>query len=1807
MSTISSFILGIFLLTLGCLYLGLWAIRHQKTNTEKLLKIITIGYCLATGLLLSLLIVYFIGITEDGGAIPRKAQRRIAHAGYYFSRDGELRLAGDRKGESSSTQRKYGTVRSDEDRSEEDSVISQLLPPEFSNTDSAETQEVVEDRFIHPALNASELINLRPVWNGDLAQQWNLTYRINTQPLRLQTTKNGEAVSLCVNVPDGWWLDQGDTLVLTQLIGNDLKFVSIRLDVGTKYPWIFKRRTNSYHFAQGTIRNNIEVYEKSPILMSERVLYDGITLDALVRRARKDFRSQVGTIGEEWWALFRNLTLVREQTGKSDSRIGLLVADGFFSTDGAGVYKRSSNGITRQWINNNAEPTTIQLPVTTIVSYGFATGRSSFQLKLTDQVTSDDVWGQVMRVDILRPRKWPLPPDPTKDFIVTSTTDYIPLDGYVIDFGDTSSAFYAKAHLGESLNDLYVNDGKNLQKDKTDLAGPRRFDLDDAAYLGNYQQGVLIKLMRSQSEDRTNPWLNSFLGPLKHTGRTAVLLIAVNSLALLILALRQKQNQLRPHLFLFWTIIWGIGLTILTVRLLLVYRVSLVPPLDASFAEIRGIFDKGVDYATLGLVAFAVITLSQWFASRRSRRSTQKTWMTVSAVVLWGLLIVVYTIAGGLTRTDQSLGIRINIADHLLIVLGLALLTKHVLEDPHRILRVIAAVIIVLAIALQILVVKDAGAVIYSCSLLLPVFLLLGWDRSKGILRKKVSSFVANHRIIRSPIKKLQSFAPVTVRRVSRLVASWVIPIIIAASPLFIILLSPYLTDRGIRKVIEPALPDTAFYRFASFTDTEDLILTTKSGEEAVDMSKLLENSQQSWQMLLYASQGAVSAKGYGQAPLSNTGMTYATSVSDCAFATYVLAEHGKWSAIVLLLLYAFLAYACLLSTLYLDDNIRSRSVALIAIAGFFAYNALYMAGANIGLLPFTGQNIPLLGLNSGGDLVQGLLLILLAGWLMLRTTQEVTPRNVWQSRPIIIKWGFGLTAAAFLLFISVLLRLDHIARSNEEVYGQDHALKKETLDTILKDLPQEGSANQNQPLLLNGERLDRPPGAQLMEIEEQYRKQFNDRTDKFNSNGGLYYLEQTRDAAGMRKLRIKVNERFIYARSPFKEPVMWRGEIVAGGDNEPTLYGLNRKRVTISIRNSGYPGSVDLSSVRSTHTTFSPQLRDGGRQFCELTRENNRLSLDPKKGDWAIFINGKKANVGTAIDLEPLSIIVIERREANYRRNLIYLGPTSPILAYVRWRNGQERRMFPEESLFLPYFIGKAADQVKVDQAKLPAAEQKLGDRLTLTVDVGLHRTLQTYLIEYAKAHSNYSPFRQYPNRLGATVLDAFSGRTLALASWPLTNPNTPDYDILIDKIPQPTRSRLEDNANFSRHVVGSTIKPVVLATMATTMWPSRDLSRLTVYNRASAYTGALNSGEVPVHPHLQVGGIRIDLWDCNSPQAETDMQNFIVNSLDYPEGVLGMLGIVKTVQEFDSVLTPSTQRNADVLLDGTPYTLDLMRASEDGTALSLQDQREGRLPFTRGEKSVNDTILYRGLSEVFDFKCSGSSEDRLAKASEAFFPSFNNSKTFANNSYLDNIIASRLDMGGGDFQGIRQGFLSCLLGGEPCGFNNIMMAEAAARLATGTRVFSRLEDSPVAVPTELPAPLDNNSHAFGSQELWRLSNIVRPMELVGQTGTARYLAFTRAPFRVTAPYRALFKTGTIVEGNEGRESEALMFVIGRWDNGGFVRGETISGFLYMEKSKVKNPPGQQVADGDMKKFAFAAPLLSRLVDYLRSTRATP
>jgi len=1776
--------------------------RKQPPVVGHLKKIIGL-YVIAVSLILVWMILHFIGWgTKGSPEVPLALQRRLAHTGYYFGRRGELTIRGTETTPAPTRHIESLADMPDQDE-EQREIIRSLLPAEALEVLGEQPREkplTVNNianasylGFTNPALQAGEFLTLKPSWAAEKAQEWTLSYQLRNLPLRVSDSKNAGMLR-CINIPEERWLKPGDTIFITRVSKGQTFFTSFQWTSGSKYPWIFKRTTNSYSYGTGTIAPDGSLqYTKGPgALMSEVVLTDGAVLANLVRRARKDFRDDIGSIEQDWWGIFSSLILIRENRGDSNSRIGLIISDSLFEDPGRKIYINYSGLSSQSLTATSTQPANVTVPTGATVSYGLRGRENSFELELPGEVTAEATWGQIVRVPFVQPKVWPLPPQPNQDFIITSTNEYIPLDGYLLDAGNPKHSFYAKAQLNKELDELSINDGKNVvrpdAKAGKDTVEPRKFPLGTAATIGDYDQGVLFGLLSAQSPQRPAKWAQWLWREPGHTGRTATVLILVNGLMFLVLLWRDKFN--RPTLFLVWSAIWGIGLTLLCIRLMLIYRVSLSPPLDATLSEVRNVFDKGVDYALLGLLAFAIFTLVLNRAGSKKRQTTLGRRTVLLLVGLWGFIIVGYTVSGSILGTNQAFLIRISLADHLLVVVGLTLLARYILEHA----RALTVLLLFVTLALEIFIVKDAGSIIYSWSFLFVVITIWGWRRPRRIFSNWFANLIA--RFPRARRMKRVLSAPFSGPRVSAVMSfirEWGPQVLIPMAAISTFLILPYVIQVGwMRKVVEPALPNTAFYRFASFTDSEDVMLTTKRGEEVTDMSKLLDNSLQRWQMLVYASRGLADSVGYGRAPLSKIGMTYPTSVSDCAFATYVLAEHGRSAATLLLVLYLLLACLCVIAAWHFDDNARHRIVVLIAIAGFFAFNALYMASANIGFMTFTGQNMPMLGLASGGDLLQGFVLLCLTGWLLLSTQQESKPRFLRQKSPVILRWSIGLIFVALFWFSAVTW---FMGKTKDPSYRDDHDLKEDIFERLARDLPPGNSNNQQQnaPLILLGEKLEVDKGGQIIEIEEQYRKQFNERTDKFNPQGGLYYLERVRGNNSANQLAVRINKRFFFARSPFTELTQWRGRIVASGDKDPTLYALGLQ-FKISLREGGIPSSIDLAKPSPGLTNASVLLREDTRQYFQLERTGDVLTLHPKIGDWSIFVNGRRITEPLALD--ELSIIVIERHETEpQRRNLIYLGPTGPILAYVRWRNGGYRRMFPEGSITLPYFLGSAADRTVAmeTEASLPENE-RIKPELALTLDLALHKKLQQKLISYAGTHPNYQPFRTYPNRLSATVIDAFSGKVLAIPSWPLLDSNRPQYEVLVDKLFEPARSRFENNGNLiSDHVVGSTIKPIVLGALASQFWPERDLGRLRVFNRDDP-SHRSSGGGGNEHLHWWVGGIRIEEWDCNSTTAESDMGNFLIHSLDYPEGLLGMVGMIRSKPEIAQVLVRE-DHSPDISYNETGYKVDLTRVGPN-SVFTLQDQFDGKLALPLASYFINHTVLFSGLNSVFNFEPEGGADDRTRKACATFFPSFANSKLSpAKNEYLDNVVAMRLEMNGGDFKGVRQGLISCFLGGAPCVFNNVMMAEAAARFATGKRIFARIEDNQQnSLAPDLPAPLNDSA--------WRNENVISPMEQVGRIGTAKVLTTTAAS-RVNLPanYRMIYKTGTIVEGNEGRESEALMFVIGRWENGNFVQNETVAGFLYMEKSKNKEQNGP---DGNMKKFELASMLLNETVQYLTRNR---
>ncbi len=152
-------------------------------------------------------------------------------------------------------------------------------------------------------------------------------------------------------------------------------------------------------------------------------------------------------------------------------------------------------------------------------------------------------------------------------------------------------------------------------------------------------------------------------------------------------------------------------------------------------------------------------------------------------------------------------------------------------------------------------------------------------------------------------------------------------------------------------------------------------------------------------------------------------------ALTDNAFAVFVLSEHGFVGGAVLLTAYLALALLLLGSATIAGRAVNEvpRGILLGGLAMYVAVPALYMAAANVSLLPLTGQNLPLLGLRSGADVAFASWTLALAVIALPRATgvaRGVTERAEINSRAMRrLAIILGAVAAMVVLVGAVVVR----------------------------------------------------------------------------------------------------------------------------------------------------------------------------------------------------------------------------------------------------------------------------------------------------------------------------------------------------------------------------------------------------------------------------------------------------------------------------------------------------------------------------------------------------------------------------------------------------------------------------------------------------------------------------------------------------------------------------------------------------------------------------------------------------------------
>ena len=1615
-----------------------------------------------------------------------------------------------------------------------------------------------------PRLGDGDVVTLTPSPHPPRNESidWKLTATVSSEPLRV----NG----VCINVPAKNWLLDRDVIVIEEASTHTfftLEFIDHRR---------FLKPVYAIRYNQGTYdAKNVRHYDlKGPVEIWSTAIASDRTLAAMLRtldRHRKPPKEIPA------WNLFRRIAAMRRGsfdnlltpgTGRDifftrlsqlndlakdaiwvreeadqNSRSGLLIANPALWAQTFQIVRTSNDGSSYSMLD--APPNlSVDLPEHSSIELGSGSLTARQRFLLPSQWSRDRISGNVADVFVRNQPRWELPPNAHEPFVIMSAEADVPVSGYNLDIGMLRQPFYAKAQMNPN-GSFAVNDGRDQHGTGSGTARPA-LEPGEMFRLGAAHTGALLMFRLTAS-------------PVPFAGLWCIAILLVIS-GLFFLTL-WKNPISDPVGQTAWTILLHLVIVILFTRVLLIYRIAVLPPSDAS-APIRGLFEQSLRGSLLAFAAVPlVMLLVRWISRSNAAKAfgdlmlRQQTIRSVDAptgVVVAATMLVGWSLVVIGTGANESVGpLRVNVVTQVLSLIALALGASWMTALPRWHRAAAALTWCAIPIILMVVIVGDHGFLINGMAMIVVVFAVMLWDR----------------------YRKLRWY-------------EWAIVAVFTVTLVAVVafrerILIGIMSDSFVERVASPK-ESYVYYRIAATSAGRERLLEKIGDPDDFRFDMYRRNAAHHWQMLLYASEGAMHPKGYGGARLSRVGMSYPTSLSDSMFAIHLLPEHGLPGGLGLLLVYLAAAIMAMGVGGSLPKNHRPRAITLIAFGAHLIFTTLYMASTNLGQLVFTGQNIPMLSLGSGSDVVAAAVLLALITVLAHSSVRAQGPQ-LFAGSPWLRRISVITIALAAAWCLSVAVTIYRVGADEER--RKPLRFPSSVIKAYREHLP---GASPNPSLVLQRGRL--VPKGPLTWIEQKFVEQFNESPDHYDRNGGFYYLART----PMGEPAIRINERYFSIASPFHPPRRWNGIIRYGAESYPTLNVLGSD-VQIHPGRAAQPESIALSKPPDARHEYSShlllKLTDKGPSLCELTLDNGKASVitmrtrSPQAADWQVRVDGEEQT--TAVDLKGGEIIRIDGRTLQGRHarpfsySLLYLGKYEPVLAATRWRNGEMKRIVHAGTLgSVVSDIGAALDTEIAEADDAETTERRLPRAVNLSIDMPLQNELDTKLATAGPPIYDAVP-GQRRKVLAISVMDAFSGDVLAMSSW------------------QPPGVEPERNWNIRNHAIGSTIKPILLSTIAAGYEGSGfDVTEFAAVDRSDC---AAPEGTNSIHPHCMIAGIALEAppWDCNqSRRSVLDTRLFIVESRNFMAVTLGMLGMVTNPADWKQFLAPykASARTA-AFYRGTEYTLSLPDAPS--AAFTSRDPLPSPLP-----EEASHSILFTTMPRLFHVTVPRTAtlmqmEEQTKQDLALYAPSLAE-LTVGKNYYVDDVLPDRIDLLPHDLQSTRRDLLPFFLGGGREGFwSSVRMSEAVARITTGLKVHAHIEH--LATPRTadgMPLPLANAA--------WRQRNIVEPMTMVGRTdaslpnigplegnaaGLGEFVDFI-APHGKT--YRAMFKTGTLDERDTDRyESEMLMFVIGETQNGAFVRARTISGYMYMADTKIKSIHQWQRGD-------LAKPILQTLVNYL-------
>lgn len=1230
-------------------------------------------------------------------------------------------------------------------------------------------------------------------------------------------------------------------------------------------------------------------------------------------------------------------------------------------------------------------------------------------------------------------------------------------------------------------------------------------------------------------------------------------------------------------------VIWVVTACLVSVRLVIAYRASVLPPFNLS-SDQAAVFERVLTNAqaasvvapiALGLAVYIamrsrvggvpqkLLSVTGWFESLLGKLSPQP-WRFFGRVCY--LLGAFSAVAA---RDDSAPGLR----GVLLVILGLVLEgiadARDALQNSHQEHLTVRAVTWIGSKVPEPWHTRlgQTSKRLYNANafLWLAAFAILSVDRGSLVFFVPMAIAVTSARVIASKAERD--------RWVAAAVLFSLIVVVMGSLKMAPVggqwLLTAGLAPRSMANSVVP-------YRMVAVEPqrAENLLVNEGAKVSPLHVNRAL---QQRWQTRSYLAGEPV---GYFGSPLSDVGMTHPTALSDAAWSVYGVAEHGVaagWMIVGLLVLCGLTVLRSAWTSAKTDSR-RPNTRGLAIIGTILAASALYVAYANLWAVPMTGQNIPFLGLDSRADLALNLALMV-AGVLLIAFPGSVQPQQTekpktsklidpnkkarvsvptepmaemdrWQTTAF---WAFPVILVASALWL--VPALANVKGQTTE-RSKPFMLSPTVISAMDGVLASAQSQANDHKLALSQTDAIKHSSLFLRRLVARYER------------GDVAQSPMMRERG---QTALHIDPLYFRLPSPFEKDdgSDWHGAIVGQGAGQRHRLFVGGSQSSIILEEGKRPASVYLDDpvpqIVASHVDLKRRDPDGrtvvyGGPFIEHGRVMLRWRDEGRRA--SVLVNWHPAERSTdgsnTVELSPGDVVSLLHSDAKgnaHRLSLMYAGTTESTIASVVWRNGRYHRTFPLGRDFpLAATIGDIGDRL-VSQHKFDAEKQ-----LAISLDLPLQRDLQGSLEKWSasvgRGVNRVSIVNDVSQFTTLAILDSGSGRIRAMAGVPQVDPSEQDDRALQGFARERDRARASLSSwAFANETIGSTVKPLSFAAISSQLNSTFDLSKLGV-NEAAARRSTTDRHGNTYDAYRQLGDILLERGRriTETPLSGVNMDTYIRRSRTWPAIVTGTIGLVAGNDDL------SRQKSEIKTMLGSPGGFVTVAGSSRDLRprAALTELLEPR-SLSVNSNALADTALIRGLASAYGpsvepFNYNGERwDDGLEKR---FLAPFDLGAATPSQRYLALPELHRADTT--KMSDLDRELVRYMFGAGECRWNAVHMATNAARLATGLKVQPTLSATINAKAPEMPKPLNGAA--------WRKEHLLEPMQHITTLSDTSFLDGVHA-----AGYQMAMKTGTIDDGADknARESEMLLFTIGRYGANGFDPAHSISGFLSIRSSK--------------------------------------